>query len=510
MSTYTTAALPRALYRAEQVRELDRIAIEEFGIPAETLMERAGIAAFDALRASWPAARRLSVVCGPGNNGGDGFVLARHAAAAGYSVRLALLGDVAGLRGAARGAHDRMAESGLAAQAYSAQILDGADVIVDALFGTGLDRDVEGARAAAIEDMNSSPAPVVALDIPSGLHADSGRVLGVCVSAALSVSFIGLKQGMFTGEARNCCGRIAFDDLGVPAAIYSAVAASVWRADMASLRGILGKRGRSEHKGSFGHVLIIGGDEGFAGAARMAGEGAARSGAGLTSIATRVAHAGVLAGQRPELMCHGVEDLDALAPLLQRATVVVAGPGLGRGEWGRAMLGAALACSQPLILDADALNLLAELPARMPGAKQSAKQSTGQARVLTPHPGEAARLLGCSTAEIESDRFAAARTIGRRYGATVVLKGAGTLVCESGESIWACEGGNPGMGSGGMGDVLSGVIAALTAQGLDAALAARAGVVLHAAAADMAAADGERGMLAGDLMLPLRTLVNTL
>jgi len=484
------------------VRELDRIAIEECAIPAETLMERAGIAAFDALRARWPEARRLSVLCGPGNNGGDGFVLARHAAGAGYRVQVALLGEAASLAGAARAAFEGMVASGLEAHDYTATILEGADVIVDGLFGTGLDRDVEGARAAAIEDMNDHRAPVLALDIPSGLHADSGRVLGVCVSAALSVSFIGLKQGMFTGEARNCCGRIVFDDLGVPAAIYDAVPATVWRADLASVRGILGQRRRSDHKGRFGHVLIIGGDAGFAGAARMAGEGAARSGAGLTSIATRAAHAGVLAGQRPELMCHGIEDAGALAPLLERATVVVAGPGLGRGEWGRAMLAAALGCSQPLVLDADALNLLAESPAEpQPGAGP---------RIVTPHPGEAARLLGCSTDDIAADRFAAARAVAEGYGATTVLKGAGTLVCASDGSIWVCEGGNPGMGSGGMGDVLSGIIAALLAQGLSPALAARAGVVLHAGAADLAAADGERGLLAGDLMAPLRTLVNTL
>ena len=502
MSNHSAAALPAALYRAQQVRELDRIAVEEFAIPGATLMERAGVAAFDELRRAFPAARRLSIVCGPGNNGGDGFVLARHAAAAGLRVRVGLLGDAARLRGDALGAHDRMRDSGTEAYSYTAGILDDADLIIDALFGTGLDRDVEGAWGECIAHMNASPAPIVAIDIPSGLHADTGRVLGVCVCAALSVSFIGLKQGMFTGEARNCCGRIVFDDLGVPAAIYDAVPATVWRTDLASLRGILGQRRRSDHKGRFGHVLIIGGDAGFAGAARMAGEGAARSGAGLTTIATRAAHAGVLAGQRPELMCHGIEDTGALAPLLERATVVVVGPGLGRGEWGRAMLAAALGCSQPLVLDADALNLLAESPLEpQPGAGP---------RIVTPHPGEAARLLDCSTDDIAADRFAAARAVAEGYGATAVLKGAGTLVCASDGSIWVCEGGNPGMGSGGMGDVLSGIIAALVAQGLSPALAARAGVVLHAGAADLAAADGERGMLAGDLMAPLRTLVNTL
>jgi ADP-dependent NAD(P)H-hydrate dehydratase / NAD(P)H-hydrate epimerase len=502
VSSHSSAPLPSALYRAEQVRELDRYAIEELAIPGATLMERAGLAAFQALRRTWPAARRLSVVCGPGNNGGDGFVLARLAFAAGYTLRVGLLGDAAALRGDALAACERMRAAGLEAEAYTSAILEGAEVIVDALFGTGLARDVQGAWAACITDMNASPAPIIAMDIPSGLHADTGQVLGVGVSSAVCVSFIGLKQGLFTGAARDCCACVIFDDLGVPASLYEHLPASAWRADMASLHGILGRRRRADHKGSFGHVLIIGGDAGFAGAARMAGEGAARSGAGLTSIATRAAHANVMASQRPELMCHGVEDAQSLAPLLARASVVTVGPGLGRGAWGREMLGAALTVPAPLIIDADGLNLLAE------SAPEQARG--GQVRILTPHPGEAGRLLACPARQVEADRFAAARAIAERYQATVVLKGAGTLVCEVGGPTFVCAGGNPGMGSGGMGDVLSGIIAGLVAQGLDAALAARAGVIVHAAAADQAALDGERGMLAGDLMGPLRSLVNTL
>lgn len=498
--------LPIALYRAEQVRELDRIAIEDEGIPGATLMERAGVAAFEELRRTWPEARRIAVVCGPGNNGGDGFVVARHAAAAGLTVRIGLVGDAARLKGDALGAHDRMVNAGLEAGAYEKDALDGAEVIVDALFGTGLDRGVEGAPGACIEDMNGHAAPVLAIDIPSGLHADTGRALGACVIASVSVSFIGLKQGMFTGEARDHCGRVVFDDLGVPAAIIERLAPSARRADLASLAGILGRRRRSQHKGSFGHVLIIGGDKGFAGAARMAGEGAARSGAGLTTIATRAEHAAIIASQRPELMCHGVEDPASLAPLLERASVVAIGPGLGKGPWGRAMLDAALdmtkAANLPIVIDADGLNLLAE--------SQQGKSGGGQSRIVTPHPGEAGRLLGCASAEVEADRFAAAADIARAYSAVAVLKGAGTLVCTSEEAPWVCAGGNPGMGSGGMGDVLTGIIAGLCAQGLAPALAARAGVVLHAAAADRAAADGERGLLAGDLMGPLRALVNTL
>lgn len=497
-----SSALPLELYRAQQARELDRIAIEEFHIPGATLMDRAGLAAFEALRRTWPRARRLAVVCGPGNNGGDGFVLARHAAGAGYAVAVSLLGDPARLRGDALGAYDRMREAGIALQAYDRTLLEDADVIVDALFGTGLDRDVEGAFATCIDDINGVQAAVLAIDIPSGLHADSGRVLGRCVSAALSVSFIGLKQGMFTGEARNVCGQVVFDDLDVPPEIYARVPVSARRADMASLAGVLGRRPRSGHKGRFGHVLIIGGDAGFAGAARMAGEGAARTGAGLTSIATRSAHAAIIASARPELMCHGVEDVASLAPLLERATVIAIGPGLGRGQWGRAMLDAALAASQPLVMDADALNLLAE-------SRRSA-EGEARARIITPHAGEAGRLLGCSAADIEADRFTAAARLAERFSAVAVLKGAGTLVCEPGGNTFVCAGGNPGMGSGGMGDVLTGIITGLLAQGLAAPLAARAGVCVHAAAADRVAADGERGLLAGDLMGPLRTLVNTL
>jgi NAD(P)H-hydrate epimerase len=495
-----SAALPTALYRANQVRELDRIAIEELGIPGATLMARAGNAAMDVLAQRWPRAPRVSVVCGLGNNAGDGFVVARLAAAAGYRVRVGLLGDAARLRGDALGAYQQMKADGIGDEAYAGGMLEDAEVIVDAIFGTGLDRAVTGAFAEAIAQINGSDAAVLALDIPSGLHADTGCALGACVAADVTVTFIGLKQGLFTGEARNYCGQIVFDDLAVPGALYERVAVDARRVDMGSLAGVLGPRSRVANKGRYGHVLVIGGETGFAGAARLAGEGAARSGAGLTSIATREAHAGILCVQRPELMCHGVESPAALSPLLARATVLAVGPGLGRDQWGRAMLAAALACEQPAVLDADALNLLAEMP----------DTAAGQVRILTPHPGEAGRLLGSSTKAVEDDRFAAARALVERYRAVVVLKGAGTIVADGAGPPWVCDGGNPGMASGGMGDVLTGIIAALLAQGLEPSVAARAGACLHAATADAAAVEGERGMLAGDLLAHLRSLANTL
>jgi NAD(P)H-hydrate epimerase len=242
--------------------------------------------------------------------------------------------------------------------------------------------------------------------------------------------------------------------------------------------------------------LVIGGDTGMAGAARMAAEAAARCGAGLVSIATRVSHAGFQAAVRPELMFRGVENPAELEPMLERATVLAVGPGLGRSDWARALLDAALARELPLVLDADALNLLAAEP------------SYRDHWILTPHPGEAARLLGMTPAEIEADRFQAVTALTERFGGVCVLKGAGSLIATSGMAMALCRAGNPGMGSGGMGDVLTGVIAGLVAQGLSPWQAARAGVFIHARAGDLAARAGERGLLATDLTPYLRTLVN--
>ena len=261
------------------------------------------------------------------------------------------------------------------------------------------------------------------------------------------------------------------------------------------LHAWLPPRSRASHKGDYGHVLVVGGDHGMAGAVRLAGEAAARTGSGLVSIATCLVHAAAIAAARPELMCHGVECARDLRPLLQRASVVAIGPGLGQSAWARDMLAAVLQTHLPLVVDADALNLLAQEPTRRDDW------------ILTPHPGEAARLLGITTEQIQADRLHAVQTLQQRYGGVCVLKGAGSLVCAP-ESIALCEVGNPGMASGGMGDVLTGIIAALLAQGLSLVDAACAGVYIHAKAGDRAAQDGERGLLASDLMPYLRPLVN--
>lgn len=488
--------LHRSLFRARQVRELDRMAIEEEGIAGAELMERAGVSAFQLIRQRWPEARRILVVCGQGNNAGDGYVVARHARNAGLGVRVSQLGDVEKLAGDALDAYQAMCATGLKSTRFSAESLAECELVVDAIFGTGLARQVAGAFLDAIESINASPLPVLALDVPSGLDPDTGALQGGAIQADVTASFVALKQGLFTGWGPGCCGEIELDQLAIPGHVHDKLVPAGWLTSRDEWAKLLPRRERHAHKGDFGHVLVVGSDIGYTGAARLAAEAAARVGAGLITIATRDSHAGTMAGERAELMCRGVESPDGLRELIARASVVAIGPGLGRGEWGRAMLETTLASDLPLVLDADALNIL-------PGTR------VGSAPwVMTPHPGEAARLLESNTSDIQRDRFTAIETLCRRYGSAVVLKGAGTLIKGPGEATRVCSAGNPGMGSGGMGDVLTGVIAGLIAQQLEPYQAACLGVCVHAEAGDLVAAEGERGMLARDLMPKLRQLVN--
>lgn len=472
---------------------MDRRAIEDHGVPGLALMECAGGAAYAALRAAWPERRHLCVLCGGGNNGGDGYVIAELARRDGLVVDVVALSDPHRLRGDAATVAAQYADSGVVVP-FGGALPEGCDLVVDAMLGTGLQRPVEGRYREAVEAVNASGLPVMAVDIPSGLDGATGAVLGTAVQADITPTFIGLKAGLFTGEGPAHAGRVVFDALDVPAAVHDGIEPVARRISDDSLRHWFPRRPRTAHKGLYGHVLVVGGDHGMAGAALMAARAAARSGAGLVSVVTHKEHgAGFLAAQ-PELMVH---DENQLPVLLERASLVVLGPGLGRSDWGRAMYQNAVAFPGPQVLDADALNQLAEAP----GGRED--------RVLTPHPGEAGRLLGVASAEVQRDRFAACAALAERYGGTVVLKGAGTLVRGAGGPPALCTGGNPGMASGGMGDVLSGIIGGLIAQGLTPGDAAEAGVFLHAAAADRAAVAGERGLLATDLLAELRALQNS-
>jgi len=485
------------LYTAAQVRELDRIAIQEKGIPGYQLMCRAGQALADCVRRRWPATRRVCVLCGPGNNAGDGYVLARLLRESGRQALVLFLYDPDSLRGdALRAAQDYLAAGG-DARAFAGSLPARADLLVDALLGTGLARPVEADYRSAIERLNQHKAPVLAADIPSGLHADSGRVLGVAVKAHTSVTFIGRKRGLYSGAGVRCAGHVEFDGLEVPADVYASQPVNVQLIKQPALGPLARAREADAHKGDFGHVLVVGGNRGMAGAVRLAAEAAARCGAGLVSVATRAENVPGLNAGCYELMVHGVRQAAELDPLLSRASVVVIGPGLGQGRWSRQVFERVAATKLPLVVDADALNLLARDPLSRDNW------------ILTPHPGEAGRLLEQATSAIQQDRFAAIRQLVDRYNGVVVLKGAGSLIAAGSGSIRLCDQGNPGMASGGMGDVLSGVLAALLAQGLGLFEAASAGVWLHGKAADLAADGyGERGLLASDLIPFLRKLIN--
>ena len=489
-------SLPVEIYSVASVREIDRTAIEDEGIPGYTLMTRAGAAAVRAARERFPDANRWQVICGAGNNAGDGYVVARLAAQEGLVVSVVALVDPESLTGDAATAYGDFAAEGGIVMPWEGALDDAAGLLVDALLGSGLERDVSGEFAKAVAAMNAHRARVMALDIPTGVHGDTGQVMGTAVEADLTVTFVGLKAGLFSGDGAELCGSIVFDGLEVPEHCRPHGKALSRRISSRVLRRCLKRRPRSAHKGDFGHVLIVGGGEGMPGAVRLAGEAALRAGAGLVSIATHPSHATVIVGSRPELMSHGIADPGALGPLLERATAVAFGPGLGTSDWSRQLFAAVSELELPCVWDADALNLLAENPAK------------NERRIITPHPGEAGRLIGEDTAAVQGDRRGALIALQEKYGGVAVLKGANTLVSSKKKIPWLCTAGNPGMASPGMGDVLTGIIAALLAQQLGKEASAVVGVELHARAGDRAARAGERGTIASDLVAELRHVAN--
>ncbi len=487
--------LETALHTAAQVRAIDRAAIDRCGIAGIELMRRAAKAAYASLRRRWPHARRILLLAGGGNNGGDAMLLGVLALRDDLVVEaLALPGLPQGDAATARASF--VAAGGTLRMADGAGELPAADVVVDGLFGTGLARPLEGIAAALVRQLLAADKPTLALDLPSGLDADSGVAHAAAVRADATICFVAWKRGLFTADAADLCGARELADLGIPPQAREGIEPDSILLDT-SVDDWLPARRSNSNKGRFGHVLVAGGELGMGGAPRLAAEAALRCGAGLVSVATRAPHVVALLAGRPELMARAVESVEGLGSLLERATVVAVGPGLGQGEWGRAMLPALLAAGRPCVLDADALNLIAQAPRSLPADA-----------ILTPHPGEAARLLDSDIGSVQRDRHGAVRELARRWQAVCVLKGSGTLVADPAGRVATCPWGNPGMASAGMGDVLTGVIAALRAQGLDAWHAACLGVAWHARAGDLAAGARPRGLLASDLFAPLRELAN--
>ncbi|RPH28510.1 bifunctional ADP-dependent NAD(P)H-hydrate dehydratase/NAD(P)H-hydrate epimerase [Buttiauxella warmboldiae] len=491
----TAKSIPHSVWSADWLRTAEKQAADYLGVTLYELMQRAGAAAFHLARELYPQSQHWLVACGHGNNGGDGYVVARLAQAAGIRVTLLALESDKPLPEEAACARDAWLDAAGVIHAPHHLWPEDIDLVIDGILGTGLNSAPRDSTAEIIEKCNQYALPVIALDTPSGLLAETGATPGAVIKATHTMTFIALKPGLLTGKARDVVGTLHFHALGLEAWLTGQTA-PVTRVDSAQLSGWLPARRPTSHKGDNGRLVVIGGDHGTAGAIRMAGEAALRAGAGLVRVLTRSENIAPLVTARPELM---VQELTphSLDESLEWADVIVIGPGLGQQEWGKKALQKVENSRKPMLWDADALNLLAINPDKR------------QNRVMTPHPGEAARLLNCAVSQIESDRLLAASCLVKRYGGVAVLKGAGTIVASQSGQCAIVDVGNAGMGSGGMGDVLSGIVGALLAQKLTPYDAACAGCVAHGAAADVLAHRfGTRGMLASDLLSTLSPFVN--
>ena len=490
------------LYLARQVRELDRIAIQEKAIPGIVLMKRAAEASVKVIEQRWLDGESVGVLCGAGNNAADGYIIAGLLKNRGWSVCVARLGERPMADTDAGAAYQFMLDAGIAESSLEV-VMASSNVFVDALLGTGLNRPVADHYAAAIQGVNETGLPVLSVDLPSGLSADTGAVMGLAIRASDTVTFIGRKVGLYTNDGPEFTGRVHFDDLDVPDDIYQREAAVASLLDLDELRRVQKPRHQNSHKVDHGRLLIIGGDQGMAGAVTMSAEAAMYCGAGTVTVGTHQDNRGVVVSRRPEVMATGISVIGDIETLIARADVIVMGPGLGRSQWSRMVFDTVIKSRKPLVLDADGLNLLAT---HADGRHKEGGDDTPL--ILTPHPGEASRLLGFNSAEVQSDRIKSVKALQSYYGGVALIKGAGTVITD-GQVVRVCPYGNPGMAVAGMGDVLSGVVGALLANGLSPYDATCFGVALHSLAADrLVARQGEIGLMATELLPEIRVLLN--
>jgi NAD(P)H-hydrate epimerase len=486
----------QALYFAPSLQRLTQLARQRPEIKAHTLMLRAGQAALQALQQHWPKAQKIIVVCGLGNNAGDGYVLARLAVAQGLQVELFQIGNPQAALKAEQANHAKQAFLALGQKVQPLpKQLPSCEVVVDALLGIGYRGPLTPQAKQAITLINASSSPVLALDLPSGIDAYSGAIAELVVEAEVTITFLAQKIALLTGLAPNYSKEVVFADLQIPASTFESVA---WDAAILTLNdsiACLPARKRCAHKGNTGQLLIVGaGTPGFCGAVGLAGCAALYSGTGAVTALMPEKSAQQLRQIPLELMCHPFSHMAQVANLCQAATALVLGPGLGQSRWAYKMFVTITATQLPMVVDADGLNWLAQYPQQNPNW------------VLTPHPKEAARLLNCSVEEIQADRVQAVRRLQQKYLGVIVLKGAGTLIYAPDTIPWLCTAGNPGMAVAGMGDILAGLIGSLMAQGLPLLASAKLGVIIHAQAGDLAQLNGQRGMLASDLLPYFRSL----
>jgi ADP-dependent NAD(P)H-hydrate dehydratase / NAD(P)H-hydrate epimerase len=496
---------------SQQMKNIDRRAIREFGIPGSVLMENAASALvaemerfFDGL-----AGLRIGIICGKGNNGGDGLALARRLRIRGVAVRLALLAPFSALAGEAKVNLSVLRKTDVeiipnASVRTLADLISWSDVIVDALLGVGLSSPLKGLFVQTVNMMNSSGKSVVAIDIPTGINADTGEVMGAAVHADLTVTMALLKRGLVLLPGAEYAGTVRVADIGIPAEVIDKEKISVTLMNRALTWGLIGPRKLGAHKGDFGHLMIIAGSPGKAGAAIMAARSALRTGAGLVSVAAPNGLVPIIQSQITEAMCvPSAESIEGTLGLgseeeLLKATVGMSACALGPGlsthyETVQVVRNLIQRVTIPLVIDADGLNALIGSVGLLRRIKTSI--------IMTPHPGEMGRLIGLSSADVQKDRIGIASGFAVQHNVVLVLKGAGTIVAGPDGQVFMNSTGNPGMATGGTGDVLTGMIGAFLAQGYPAVQAACLSVYLHGLAGDLAAKEkGEMGMIAGDLI----------
>lgn len=496
-------SLPQRAYSATQVLENERNISLNQGIGMFELMERAGRSVFSYIQDNYQQLANMLVLCGKGNNGGDGFIIARLAQEMGINVTVYLCTESEKLTGDAKTAFELLQKTNVTIIYHSECLItlsflqdNHYDLIVDALFGIGFKGELLHNLIELIDNVNTCDSKVISVDIPSGVDATTGGVSTTAIIADITITFIVVKQGLLTGQSAKYIGDLFLADLTLGNTFQQKIASKVV---------IMGemtvpdkpKRSAASHKGNIGLLLAIGGNQGMPGAIRLASESALRSGSSLVAVCCHPDNHSIILNGRPELML-AIKGGDLLANnrFYKKAKVLLCGPGLGQNEWSQNLFESFITSKKPCVIDADALHLLAKRPQKRDNW------------VLTPHPGEAAELLNCNVADIEKDRFSSVREIAQQYGGICVLKGSGSLISD-GKTVWINTSGNSGMASGGMGDVLSGIIAALMMQLSSFCEAACLAVYLHGQAADIVAKkNGKIGLLASDLFPEIQRLIN--
>ncbi len=486
------------VFSSKTVADIDKDAIDqnesEYGF---ILMERAARYSFQILMNETP--NSLTVFCGSGNNAGDGYLLAKLAIKSGLNTTVLSVEPKDKLRGDAKKAMDAFEDAGGEIENWSTSIELTSDWIVDAIFGIGLNRDIESPHLEAIESINQSESRVLSIDIPSGLCGNTGQIFGSAVSANITTTYVGKKSGLYLSSGPNCVGTICFSDLDIDESFYVKHDPLIEITSEQEVSDLLSNRQQASHKGDHGHILFIGGNNGMEGAIRISSEASLRSGSGLVSVVSTSKSCEIINQFRPEVMCHDVSNQKDISSLMDKADIIGIGPGLGTDDWAVNLFNLALESDKHIVMDADALNILSSGPRKRDNW------------TLTPHPGEAARLLGSSVSDIQKDRLGAISQLAEKYSANVLLKGKFSLIHHSiNDRPYMITVGNPGMATAGMGDLLTGVICSLLGQfgTEDAAMITSIGAHVHSKAGDLASHEGERGMIASDLLTHIRQLVN--